>query len=41
VRAQMGPDFVRVYGTLPLPLLVEAAHALRIVPGGELRYLEE
>ena len=41
VRAQIGPDFVRVYGTLPLPLLVEAAHALRIVPGGELRYLDE
>jgi len=41
VRAQSGSDFVRIYGTLPIPLLVEAAHALTVVPGGELRYLDQ
>ena len=34
VRAQSGPDFVRVSGTVPLPMLVEAARALTVVPGG-------
>lgn len=40
VRAQSGPDFVRIYGTVPIPILVEAAHALTIVPGDSLRYLD-
>lgn len=41
VRSQAGADFVRVYGTLPIPLLIEAARALTVVEGGELRYLDE
>ena len=37
VRAVGSTDFTRVYGTLPIPLLVEAAQALTIVPGGALQ----
>ena len=34
-------EFVRIYGTLPLPLLVEVARAMTVVPGNELRYADD
>lgn len=41
VRATAGRDFVRVQGTVPIPILVEVAQALTVVEGGELVYLDD
>lgn len=41
VRSTSGRDFVRVQGTVPIPILVEVAQALTTVEGGELVFLDD